>query len=176
VNGRTLAEILLKVWGVTLIVSALASLPMVVTMVGISGEPEGAQAGLVRSSQIVSMINPAVMAFLGIALITSSARLAERLIPDTAPLAIEADGHQLQALAFTVVGVFVLVDGLRDAAVALYALATKPEWMSDGTMPYLWHQQREAMIGGTVRIAAGVVLIVGRHALGRSWRKVRSQD
>jgi hypothetical protein len=67
-SAKALASVALKVWGITLVVSALASLPVVLFMATASPGID-AQAGLIRMSQVGSILNVLVEALVGAAVI-----------------------------------------------------------------------------------------------------------
>jgi hypothetical protein len=72
------------------------------------------------------------------------------------------------------VGAVTLVHGLGEAAALGYVLRGKPKWVDMGNTQYLWERQSEAMVRACVKIMAGVVLLLGRRGLARSWAQLRS--
>jgi hypothetical protein len=99
-SAKTLAELALKLWG---------------------------QASFMRASQagyVLSVIGPALA---GIVVMVWADAIVALFESDSTPLQIDVSSTQLQVLAFAIVGVFILVDGLQNAAAAGYVLFTKPE-------------------------------------------------
>lgn len=88
------------------------------------------------------------------------------------PLRIGIDAREAQALTFAVVGVFVLVDGLQDAAAAASVFWSKPD--AAPAVSYMWERQGEGIIEALVQIAAGAVLILGRDPFVQGWMRLRT--
>jgi hypothetical protein len=110
-SAKTLAELALKIWGVTLILGALASLPATLWMFGgiSSGDP---QAAFVRSSQLGYVLSVIIQILSGFAVLVWADRITALFESDTTALQIDSSGAELQILGLALVGVFVLVDGL----------------------------------------------------------------
>jgi hypothetical protein len=171
-SAKTLAELALKIWGVVLLLGALFSLPAALWMTWIvpTGEP---QAGFIRASQIGYLLSVVVQALAGIVVLVWADRIVALFESNDTPLQIDMSSAQLQVLAFAILGVFILIDGLQNAAAAGYALFTRPEQVD--TVSYMWARQGESMIKGAVKIAAGAFLVFGREAVARGWSRLRGE-
>ncbi len=171
-SAKTLAELALKVWGVVLLLSSLFSLPAALWTVWIvpAGDP---QAAFIRASQIGYILSVTVQALAGVVVLVWADKIVALFESDVTPLQIEVSSAQLQVLALAIVGVLVLVDGLKNAAAAAYVLLTKPE--QDDTVSYMWARQGEAMIKAVVQIAAGALMVLGREAVVRYWLRLRGE-
>jgi hypothetical protein len=174
-SAKTLAELALKVWGVTLIIGALTSLPAALWMFDAvpAGDP---QAALMRGSQIGFVLNIIVQALAGFAVLVWADSIVALFESDTTPIQIDATKAELQVLCFALVGVFVLVGGLQSAVGAAYVLLFKPTSDQADTWSYRWGQQGEDLIKAVVEIAAGAILVFGREALVRGWSRLRGQS
>jgi len=175
VNGRSLATVALKTWGIVLVVGAIASLPATVLMASASPGLE-AQAGLVRASQVSGILNVVVQALIGGALLSSASRISNAILPDTPPLNLTVTTGELQTLAFALVGIVMLVDGLREVAAAAYLLTSQPAFDESSGLSYLWARQGQSIVRGLVQIVAGAFLVFGRNTLARGWSRLRGQD
>ena len=175
-NGRNLAELALKVWGVILILGAILLAPAALWMVWKipTGDPEGAA---MYAGQVAYVINLVVQALGGFVILVWADRIASSFESDGTPLQIDVSAAHLQVLAFAILGVIIVVDGLQNAAGAGYALLTKPDQAD--TASYMWALQGDGMIKAAVQIAAGAFLVFGRESLVRGWLRLRrpqSQD
>jgi len=169
-TGRAMASIAVKVWGVILVVGALASSPSTILFATLA-PPVGADTAAIRASQIGQMLNVVLQAGLGIALVLVADRVVRWVVPDGPPLRIEVYASELAALAFALVGVYVLVQGAENIVATVYTLLTRPWWpiSKDGPFWYVWERQREAIVRALVQIAVGVPLVFGRRAIVNAW-------
>lgn len=174
-TGRALAAIAVKVWGVILVVGALASSPSTILFVTLAPAVT-ADASAVRASQIGLMLNLLAHVGLGTGLILISDRVVGWVIPDGAPLRIDVYASELAALAFALVGLYALVQGAGNAAAAVYTVVTRPSWpmVDDSMFWYVWENQREAIVRALVQIGAGIGLMLGREAVVNAWWWLRS--
>ncbi len=171
-NAKTLAELALKVWGALLILGTLFSLPATVWMVWTvpTGDP---QAAFIRASSIGYVLNVVLQGLSGVVVLVWADKIVALFESDVTPLAIDASHAQLQVLAFAIVGIFVMIDGLQNAAATGFVLVTMPD--ETDTWSYMWQRQGEGMIKGVVQIGAGAALVFGREALARGWSRLRGQ-
>ena len=123
-----------------------------------------------------STLNLLVQALVGAAVIVWAGRITDALVaaPDDA-VHVEANTHELQALGFALVGVFVLVQGLQNTAGAAYVLFSRPPFDRTGALSYLWARQNQAIVEALVQIVAGALLVFGRTTLARGWSRLRGQ-
>jgi hypothetical protein len=175
-TGKALAAIALRVWGVILIVGALASSPSTILFVTLA-PAVGPEASVFRVSQIGVALTLLVHAALGVALVLLADRIVGWVTPDGPPLRIDVYASELAALGFALVGLYALVQGAENIAAAVYTVATKPWWpaSSDSTFWYVWEHQREAIVRAFVQIAAGAVLMFGRRAIVNAWWWLRGE-
>lgn len=135
--------------------------------------PPVAEATFYRAAWIVTLAGPGVI---GLALLVLADRVARWVVPESAPLAIDADRVDLAAIGFGIAGIFVVVSGLQDVASIVYAALTKPDWLrGESSSSYVWGQQRVAIVRVVVEAVAGVVLILGRDGLASAWWRLRGR-
>jgi hypothetical protein len=173
-NAKSLAELVLKVWGVILFLGALTSLPATLWMFG-AAPTSDPQNALMRASQMYYVLNVAVQALAGFAVLVWADKIVALFESDTTPLQIQATGAELQVLGFALVGVFVLIGGLQNAAGAAYALFSMPKFDQADRWSYMWERQGEAMVKAVVEVVAGALLVFGREALVRGWSRLRGE-
>jgi hypothetical protein len=173
-NARTLAELALKIWGIILVVSALASLPVTLLMAA-SGAGNDPQAGLMRMTQIASILGLVIQAAVGTAVLVWADRITDLIKSDTAPIQIDTSIDELQALGFALAGVFILVSGLQNVASAAYVLLSRPKFDETNPLTYMWTRQDEAIVRAVVQVVAGALLIFGRETIARGWSALRGQ-
>ncbi len=165
-----MASVAVKVWGVMLVVGALGAAPSTIVFVTLA-PAVSADTAVFRASQVGQILNLVLQAGLGIALVLLADRIVAWLIPDRPPLFIEVCASELAALAFALVGVYVLVQGAENIAATVYTLATRPSWprSSDSAFWYVWERQRETIVSAFVQIAAGAALMFGRRPIVNAW-------
>ena len=174
ISAVKLAELALKVWGVILIVGALVSIPNAIATIVTAARSEGADelVGLTTRAMGIATFSQVVA---GIVVLVWADKIVALFESDTTELQLGVTSSQLQLLGFALVGVFVLVEGLQDAAVVAYTYYSKPSFV-DQNFEYMWSRQAEAMVRAPVQIAAGAFLILGREALVRRWSGARDES
>ena len=172
-TAKSLAELVLKVWGVIMIVGTLTALPADLAMLA-TIDGGDAQAALFRTSQIVATAALGFRAFVAVGLIVWSDRVVDWIVSDGPSLRIAIRAGEARALAFAVVGLSVLLDGLENAAVVAYTLYSKPGIESQ-TLSYLWSRQRDSLVRAVVQLVAGFVLLGGRDYLVGVLARMRSE-
>ena len=160
-----------------MVVTGLASLPVALLMATASPGID-AQAGLIRMSQIGSILNVAVQALVGAAVIFWAGRISDAIVATDADttIRVNANATELQALGFALVGVFVLVAGLQNIAGAAYALFSRPAFDETDALSYLWARQNQAILKALVQIIAGALLVFGRETIARGWSRLRGES
>lgn len=175
-NGRAIAELALRIWGLMLFIGVLVELPMtLVIATSTHGEEMTRAAVLVERAGFALRI--LLQAAVGAALIRWSGPIARHLVPEELEIHLAVSDAQLRSLGFALVGVFVLVGGLQDLAAAAYALLTRPRLQADPFDPlsFLWVQQRENLARALVQVVAGVILLASREGLARAWLRLRGR-
>jgi hypothetical protein len=173
-NAKTLAELALKIWGIILLVGALAALPVSLLMARVDVGSDS-QAAWFRASQTGSILQLLIQVVVGIAVVVWADRITELIESNTTPLQINASTHELQRLGFALVGVVILVQGLQHAAVTAYTWFTMPRLDQADSMSYLWEGHRDAIVRAIVQVGAGALLVFGRKAIVDGWSRLRGR-
>ena len=150
-NAKTLAELLLKVWGVTLLISALASLPVALLMVTASAGNDS-QAAFFRASEYGSILHLVIQALVGTAVIVWADSITDLIESDTTPSSRHE--HRRTWSGLRLVGVFVLVDGLGNMAATAYVWFSRPSFDQTDPLSYVWTRQNEAIVRALVQLVA----------------------
>ena len=174
-NAKTLAELLLKIWGITLLISALASLPVTLLMITASSG-NNSEAAFLRASQNGSILHFVIQALVDSAIIVWADNITDLIESDTTPLQIDTSTAELQVLGFALVGIFVLVDGLGNVAATVYVWFSRPSFDQTDPVSYIWTRQNEAIVRALVQVVAGALLIFGRETIVHGWSRLRSQS
>ena len=170
-NAKTLGEVLLRVWGVVLLASAVASLGSLSLLFEQTSGPDAAEW---RTSALSSAAHLFMTLVIGLSLIRGGHALAARLFKDSSGPNEPIDLATITSLAFSLLGFYFLAVGLRDAIAIGVMLASKASWDETRAYEYFWDRQRQAFVAAIVNIAAGAVLLISRKHLASWWMKLRS--
>jgi hypothetical protein len=152
-NSRHTAEIALGVAGVWLIASRMPELGL--SVVFSLRDHDGSL------NWIVAVSFGAVILF-GLGLILLRHRIASWLVP-IPEQELKGSAADLQAVAFSVMGVFLLVRGLADFLARLSV-----------SLPGVWGSSSERFAAPLAQVAVGLALFVGSRRLAASWRSLRT--
>ena len=170
-NAKTLAQVIIRVWGVMLVVGALASSGNILLFLPGSGEW--------RSAAVGSLISVLISLAAGVYFLRQGDKVGAWLASDLEDAGAPATSLELLSAALAVLGVYFLIIGLRSGAAVGFELLSKPKWDETSTAAYVLERQRQALVSAAVDTIAGVVLLVGHHHLvagwSRLWRSVRSR-
>jgi len=173
-DGRTVAAVALRVWGVIVLLDAVAAVPQALLAVR-AGSWHGEQmAQAFHTAQVQFLFQLAASAILGLCLLIWAEGIARRVIPETAPLQLGVDASQLLSIGVALVGLFTLIRGLETGVGLAYVLATKPKWVDGGATSYLWDSAPERVAQAVSNVMLGVILTLGRSGFGRAWAQLRS--
>jgi hypothetical protein len=173
VDGRGIAAVALRIWGLVLLLGAVATIPGSILAARATPWPPE-QAELIRASQNASMFQLGASAILGLCLLLWADAVAHWAIPETSDVHIGVDTPQLLTVGLVLVGVGILIQGLEASATLAYVLMRKPEGIEIGAPSYLWERQSETMVKAVVDVVAGATLVLGRAGLARALAQVRS--
>jgi hypothetical protein len=163
-TSRSIADVALRIYGVTLLFSALATIPNI-GLFSIAASPEFPQAA-VRVQQVTYILNVALYAGVGAFLLRDPSPIVQRFIPEGPPFKMAITAKDLTTLAFTLLGLWEVIGGLVTLGPALYGFMTKPEFLDQtGRWQFMWERQRDAVVRGAVEMALGGLLLVARQAL-----------
>jgi hypothetical protein len=177
-SAKTLAQLLLRLWGVALIIWGLSSLGNLFFLF-VPAQPESAAPAL-RASGASAALHVVVYLVAGFFLIRNGDRIGDWLVSDfDAAPAAPASAPEIEAVGFAILGVYFLVTGIRELAGVIGPLLVYPRWEA-GTLALWWPGQRQFAIAGMVNVFAGIVLLNRRHrlapAVAKAWNVLRSRD
>lgn len=132
---------------------------------------EKAMGAYFLSSQLISIgCSIAVVVFL----VRKAGWLASLVFPAEKDVGLSFTAADLQAVLFSAVGLYFLLDGLRHALGSTYVLLTRGRNEGPDALRYLWHDQPENLVralGGTLL----GLLLLSRPRGGRGfWTGIRS--
>ena len=171
-GARKLAELLLKVWAVTVLIDALAGAPSLLWLLRplhVTG-PDASLDAAMRGSSVIDFVMHAVA---GIAVLVWADRIVGLFEDDETPLGLNATSHELLAVGFAIVGAYMVVLGLGNVAGPAYVYWSRPELGETSPARYMWSTQGEAMVRAAVQLVAGAVLIVGRERIADGVAQLR---
>jgi hypothetical protein len=163
-NSTTLSQVIIRVWGVFLVVAALASIGNFLFFLENGG-------GQWRSSAAAAALHILITFIAGVSFVRYGDQIGKWLASDLPESGPPSSALEILAVAFAVLGAYFLVIGLRSGAVVGIELLTKPKW--DGTTPaaYVWERQREAIVVSAVDALAGIILLFGRQNIATGWSR-----
>ena len=173
-SARELGAVAFRVIGIWILVGIAIQAPMALQR-NTTWEP-----GLLVSFAMTW----AVAAVLAILLLLFAPTLARILIPHSEALQISVTAVELQWIAFAVVGLAMLIAGVRGVAgLGLLLLEKRHEWEGESALTYLWMYQPDALVTALIQTGAGALLLIGRDRLsdawrwvGQAWQKARGRD
>ncbi|HEX2833376.1 MAG TPA: hypothetical protein VHW00_10195 [Thermoanaerobaculia bacterium] len=172
---RGLGILLLKLWGLKLLVSGLITALGTISMFAVSTE-RNAQPGVYM---MLAGLNIVTMLLLGLLLFLGAPKIVGLLAPEDGdePGALpNLSAAQVQAIAFAAVGVFFALSALRDIGQLVYAIVRLPEWDETGTYETLIGEHRATLIGAVVQLVAAIVLVWKRYSLALLFEHPRETE
>ena len=157
-QGRALAEILLRLWGLWLLISAFAGLPHAIGWFLRAHDSGPYSSDLLRASVISLGLTAAIPLLQGIFCLACARVLARWVVPESTPMAIGTNATELMVIGLTLLGVYILVSGLANLVGGFYIVTTVG---SDST----WISRRETLVTSSVQFAAGILILLGRRGI-----------
>ena len=171
-GARKLAELLLKVWAVTVLIDALAGAPSLLWLLRplhVMG-PEASLDAAMRGSSVINFVMHAAA---GIAVLVWADRIVGLFEDDETSIALSATSHELLAVGFAILGAYMVVLGLGNVAGPAYVYWNLPELGETTTARYMWSVHGDTMVRAAVQLVAGLVLIVGRERIANGVARLR---
>ncbi len=163
-TNRSLAQVVLRVWGLVWILSAAGSILQLASLV-LRPAPPGGTGGYLRMA-FVSVAMTGVVAPL--LLLFGSNRIAAWLFPAEAKIELEGPARALLPVLFAAVGIsFVLY--------ALPALVA-PVFPSAGAVRGVPMGRSGRPLGAGIQFLAGIALFLGAGPLGRLWSRLNPDE
>ena len=171
---RSIAVGLFRGWGIIWAFDAVMSIPPLILLLASRPYPESGQA----------MQNYAVMSqLLGIAigvggaifLISMAKWLAGKAFPDEESTPVSFTAANVQAIFFSVFGVYFFLDGIRHMAASAYLLTFKARLDDRSAVDYLWQQDPAALLRAGVGCLLGIALFFGARGLREVWERYQGR-
>ena len=168
-SGRTLATVLLRVFGITLIVGGVAAMGALFLFFAHDGFPTD------RAPAMTALFGALVSLIAGIYLLRNGDRLGGWLVSDVEePSEPPATAADVEGIGVRLLGIYLIISGSRELVRFL------AEWLATKEVAHLSAFAISRVAGGLVELLAGVFLLWKREqivgALSRGWRVIRSQD
>jgi hypothetical protein len=163
-NARTLAGVLIRFWGILLIVSSLASVGVVLTLFVPVGTPN---VGF-RANTASFLIHIVVSFVAGIVFLRRGDAIADLIVDDEEPAGPPLTILNANALAMAILGMYFIITGVADAAG--FAVAMREQGQAYRQSSFLFSQ----LAPSVVKTIAGILLLLGRHRIASMWSKVRA--
>lgn len=163
---RRLTEIVLRIWGLMLLVRVLAYVPATLMML-FSARGNAGEAAM-RASFLGNLAGTALMATAAAILLIFAPAIAAKLAgEETVTTSITA--RDAFAVGAILLGLVFLVSGAKELVAALYTLAMKPSWDETRSMSYVWERHAQMVPGAIVEITAGALLLARRRTYAERW-------
>jgi hypothetical protein len=168
-TAKALAQVLLRVWGVILMISAA------IWMV--------AAFALAPSTWKMTLI-PVAMRLLielgaGLTLIRNGDRIGAWLVSDIEEEGPPANALQIQTIGFAILGAWFLIHGIADLLSKSSGFINPPK-LEEGSAPYYREKAIESLVIAGAQTLAGAILLFRRVDLAtrvsRIWRSVRRKE
>lgn len=167
-SARALTAVLVRLWGVGLVLRVLLVIPGLIAFF-VESSVAGSDGAMFRASQMGTLAGIVLTAAAGAILFRFADAIAARLVPsEDGTLATNIDASQLFLIALSLFALFLLVEGAERVVTAAYTLAGKPKWDETRTWEYVWSRHREAIPAALVDLAAGALLLVRRRTFAAS--------
>jgi protein-S-isoprenylcysteine O-methyltransferase Ste14 len=99
--------------------------------------------------------------------------LASLVFPNEQGAVLAFSAEELQAVLFSVVGLYLVLDGVRHALGSGYQLIVRPSGDTQNAAAYLWQRNPEDLIRALGGIAGGALVFFGRRGLRNLWERCR---
>ncbi len=152
---RGLAEVVLRIWGLMLLVRAAIDAPRYAMSI---------HSGFVGPDE-VGMIASLILRVGASAILLLFARsIAVRIAGQDDDAPVNLPLRDALVLGISLVALYFLLSGAREVVAGAYTLATKG-WDESPVLEYLWRQRRDTLLSGAFECVVGGVLLRGRNAL-----------
>jgi hypothetical protein len=172
VTPRALAEVLLKVWAITLVVEVVLSAPTFIAQMRGMGGATAPEWRIVAGWTLVQVMLRAIVA---VAVFKYGQRISSWLVRDSDELSASHGAVSFETVALGTLGVYYVIEGLRESAGLIFQLAVKPRYAND-SLSYLWEQSAASLIAAVTQTVAGAILLLGRGGLIRARHRLRGQE
>jgi hypothetical protein len=159
-SNRGLAAGLFRAWGLMWLVYVLIGVPQFVNNIlhkGYGAEQEAMQKFSVASYAISFGCELVIAIFL----IRKAGWLSEIVFPVEQTAGFTFGAQDLQAVLFSAIGLYFVLDGTRHLAGSAFVLMTRLWGNDQGALSYLWERQPEQLAVGLGGALAGAFVLLG---------------
>ena len=169
---QELSQIALKILGIYALLESIQFISGVLNAFSFRGD-----APFERSIMALSMVVPfLILLWAGTFLILRTNRITSRYFPSGSIDNIELKGKQIQAIAFSIIGVVLIVTTiprLSQLGVNIYALMGRADEL--GAKFQLKRETIGFGINLLIRFILGVLLFIGGDSISNLWRRIRDR-
>ena len=171
-SNRQIAAGLFRAWAVMWSIYVLLALPQFVNALirnPYSGSEKATESYLLSSQAIAIGCEIVVVIFL----IRKAEWLATLVFPVEQSFGLSLTAHDLQAVLFSIIGLYFLLDGGKHTIGIAYQLLAGSRGDTGESLGYLWQQQPENLaraLGGTI---LGALVLFRRRKGSSPWARIR---
>lgn len=166
---QELSQIALKILGIYALLESIQLISGVINVFGFPGD-----APFIKSFIVLSMVVPfLILLWAGIFLIRKTDRITSKYFPSGSIENIDPKGSQIQAIAFSVIGVVLVVTTipkLSQLGVNIYALMSRTNEL--GTRFKLERETIGFGINLLSRFIIGILLFISGNSIANLWRRI----
>lgn len=171
-TNRGLATGVFRAWGIMWSVYVLVALPQFLN--SLFRNPyawdQKAMERFLVSSQAISIGCEIIVA---VFLLRKASWLATLVFPVEGDLGISLGAEDFQAVLFSVVGLYFLLDGARYSFGSGFQLLTRPRGDDQAAVAYLWQKAPESFVRALGGVLAGAIVLLARGRFSDPWRRLR---
>jgi hypothetical protein len=168
-TAKSLAQVLVRVWGLVLVISAIELVAAMVIFLPADW----------RSAVFGTSIRVLIELGIGVTFLRNGDSIGAWLVSDIDESGPPVDAVRVQAIGFALLGVWFLIIGIAGLFAAGFTLLHHPGW-DPPQLERLLEQKRTAFAIAATQTVAGAIILF-RHAdfairTSRVWRAIRGQE
>ena len=170
-SDRGLATGVFRAWGLMWATYAFVKIPQFANLLirnPYSGQKE--MAPYVLSSEAISLGGEIAVA---IFLISKASWLASIVFPEEREATVAVDATQLQAILFSAIGLYFLLEGGRHVVGGAALLLSQPRTGNQNAFAHLWQREPQGFAMGVAGAVAGAFLFFGKGRPVHPWSGLR---
>ncbi|MHC4442946.1 MAG: hypothetical protein ACYTF1_02885 [Planctomycetota bacterium] len=177
-NKREIASLAFKIAGIYALIIAIQMVQLITfyireiispTNPGSTGQPWGSPDWIATLFLIISLIPLLLLITIACILIIRSTKFAIRMFPEAEHEPTETRYLGIQALAYSVVGLFLIASSIPQLFAIIAQIIT---YSSFGGTP-AWLPVISQLVGTCLKLILGLLLFFGCHGVARFWSKLR---
>jgi hypothetical protein len=171
-SNRSLATGVFRAWAMVWWIYVVLSLPQFLNVLlrrPYTGN-DPASAGYFLSAQAISLGCEIVVA---VFLTRKAEWLATLVFPEEQVASSSFSAGDLQAVLFSIIGLYFILDGARHAVGSAYQLVTRPRGDTQNAAGYLWQRDPENLVRSLGGLVGGALVFFGRRGLRNLWERYK---